>query len=194
VWSAMARGHCTVLDEAARRTLLALARESVQCGVDQGTVGEFTWREYPESLRSWRSSFVTLSRSGRLRGCCGRLEAERTLAEDVWENAFTSGFRDPRFAPLQAHELLDLEISISVLLPLEKLAVHSTEELLGTVVPRRDGLVLTHGGERVIFIPHVWESVPDAATFVRLLREKAGWPADGWESDLEAWRFQAESF
>ena len=26
------------------------------------------------------------------------------------------------------------------------------------------------------------------------LREKAGWPAEGWESDLEVWRFEAESF
>jgi AmmeMemoRadiSam system protein A len=181
-------------DEAARRTLLALARESVQAGVDWGAPGAFPQRDYPESLCRWRSCFVTLSRSGRLRGCCGRLEADRTLAEDVWDNAFASGFRDPRFAPLLAHELSDLEIGISVLSPLEKLAVRSTAELIATLVPRRDGLVLAHGGERVTFIPHVWESVSDAATFVRQLREKAGWPADGWESDLEAWRFQAESF
>jgi AmmeMemoRadiSam system protein A len=183
-----------MLDEAARRILLALARESVQAGLPLATVASFPRRDYPEGLRSWRSSFVTLSRSGRLRGCCGRLEAERMLAEDVWENAFASGFRDPRFAPLAAHELSDLEISISVLTPLEKLAVQSIAELLATLVPHRDGLVLAHGGDRVTFIPHVWESVPDAATFVRQLREKASWPADGWESDLEAWRFQAESF
>jgi uncharacterized protein len=183
-----------MLDEAARQTLLALARESVQAGVDWGAIGSFPQRDYPESLWRWRSSFVTLSRSGRLRGCCGRLEADRTLAEDVWDNAFASGFRDPRFAPVLADELSDLEISISVLTPLEQLEVHSTEELLGALVPHRDGLVLAHGGDRVTFIPHVWEGVPDAATFVRQLREKAGWPAGGWESDLEIWRFEAESF
>lgn len=183
-----------MLDDAERATLLALARESVQAGLQRGAVGTFPLRDYAPNLKSWRSSFVTLSRGGRLRGCCGRLEADRTLVEDVWENAFASGFRDPRFEPLLAHELADLQVEISVLTPLEKLDVHSTRDLLATLVPQRDGLLLAHAGERVTFIPHVWESVPDPASFVRQLREKAGWPADGWESDLEAWRFEAESF
>lgn len=140
-----------------------------------------------------RSCFVTLMSCARLRGCCGRLEAERPLIEDVWHNAYAAGFTDPRFHPLAAHELSDLAIEISVLTPLERLDVRSTEELLAALIPGRDGLVLGSGGERVTFIPHVWESVPDAATFVRELRRKAGWPDDGWQTDLEAWRFEAES-
>jgi AMMECR1 domain-containing protein len=71
--------------------------------------------------------------------------------------------------------------------------VRSTAELLAVLTPGRDGLVLASGGERVTFIPHVWESLPDAASFLRELRRKAGWPDEGWEPDLEAWRFEAES-
>ncbi|HZF24732.1 MAG TPA: AmmeMemoRadiSam system protein A [Steroidobacteraceae bacterium] len=183
-----------MLDEAARCTLLALARESLRAAMDSGALGFLPARDYADALRAWRSSFVTLSRAGKLRGCCGRLEADRPLVEDVWDNAYSSGFRDPRFEPLLAHELQDLQIEISVLSPLEKLDVHGTDELLAVLVAQRDGLLLEHAGERVTFIPHVWEGVADPATFVRLLREKAGWPADGWESDLQAWRFEAESF
>ena len=183
-----------MLDGAARHTLLALARESLRAALDSGAPGAFPQRDYADPLCSWRSSFVTLSRAGKLRGCCGRLEADRRLVEDVWDNAFSSGFRDPRFEPLLAHELRELQIEISVLSPLEKLDVRNTGELLAVLVPQRDGLLLEHAGERVTFIPHVWEGVADPASFVRLLREKAGWPADGWEGDLQVWRFEAESF
>ncbi len=183
-----------MLDESARQSLLMLARESLYAGVRLGVPGSFPQREYPPPLREWRSSFVTLSRVGHLRGCCGRLEADRPLHEDVWENAYASGFRDPRFEPLLPHECADLHIEISVLSPLEKLEVHGTEELLASLVPQQHGLLLARGEERVTFIPHVWEGVADARSFLRHLREKAGWPAEGWESDLEVWRFEAESF
>jgi uncharacterized protein len=183
-----------MLDESARQILRALARESVRAGVRLRMPGTFPQRDYPDPLRSWRSSFVTLSRAGQLRGCCGRLQADRPLVEDVWENAYASGFRDPRFDPLSPHEYQDLRIDISVLSPLEKLEVHGTEELVASLRPHRHGLVLARGEEQVTFIPHVWESVSDARSFVRHLREKAGWPAEGWEPDLEAWRFEAESF
>jgi AmmeMemoRadiSam system protein A len=183
-----------MLDESARQSLLRLARESLHAGVSLGVPGPFPQREYPAPLQEWRSSFVTLSRVGHLRGCCGRLEADRPLTEDVWENAYASGFRDPRFEPLLAHECEDLHIAISVLSPLEKLEVHGTDELLDSLIPQRHGLLLARGEERVTFIPHVWESVSDAPSFLRHLREKAGWPPEGWEPDLEVWRFEAESF
>jgi hypothetical protein len=183
-----------MLDSTARQMLLTLARESLRAGLELGALASFPWREYPATLLARRSTFVTLSSAGRLRGCCGRLEADRTLVEDVWENAFASGFRDPRFEALRAHEWRELQIEISVLSPPEKLDVQSTPELLAALVPQRHGLVLGRGVERVTFIPHVWGSVPDAESFVRHLREKAGWSAEGWEPDLEAWRFETESF
>lgn len=183
-----------MLDAAARQLLRALARESLQESVRLGAPAPFPQRDFPTHLCVARSSFVTLHCGGQLRGCCGRLEADRALAEDVWENAFASGFRDPRFEPLGARELPLLDIEISILSPLERLNVHDTAQLLAALTPHRDGLLLVRGSEQVTFIPRVWDSLSDAATFVRHLREKAGWPSNSWEPDLEVWRFQAESF
>lgn len=178
---------------AARRALLEAARHSLEQSVLTGAPAPFPQATYPQETVIWRSSFVTLTIGERLRGCCGRLEAERPLIEDVWHNAHAAGFTDPRFDPLVAQELRDLEIEISVLTPLERINVHSTDELLAALTPGQHGLVLGSGGERVTFIPHVWTSMPDAATFVRELRRKAGWPDEGWQPALEAWRFEAES-
>jgi AmmeMemoRadiSam system protein A len=182
-----------MLEHTARRALLEAARCSLEQSVRLGTVAPFPAASYPDDTRVWRSSFVTLMIGDRLRGCCGRLEAERPLIEDVWHNAYAAGFTDPRFHPLAPAELSPLHIEISVLTPLEPLNVRSTAELLAALTPRVHGLVLASGGERVTFIPHVWEGLPDAAAFVRELRRKAGWPDSGWEPDLEAWRYEAET-
>ena len=182
-----------MFEPAARRALLEAARRSLEQGVAQGAAAPFPAAPYPQEIMVWRSCFVTLMIGDRLRGCCGRLEAERPLIQDVWHNAYAAGFNDPRFDALSPGELGDLQIEISVLTPLEPLPVHSTDELLAALTPGRHGLVLASGGERVTFIPHVWEGLRDAASFVRELRRKAGWPDTGWESDLEVWRYEAES-
>lgn len=182
-----------MLDAAARRALLKAARASIEQSLLSGSRALFAQADFAPPLVAWRSTFVTLMIRERLRGCCGRLEPERPLIEDVWHNAYAAGFEDPRFDPLAAHELSSLQIEVSILSPLERLDVRSHEELLAALVPGRHGLVLAAGGERVTFIPHVWEGIPDAVTFVRELRRKAGWPDEGWQADLEAWRFEAES-
>lgn len=183
-----------MFDPRARRALLDAARHSLEQSILAGAAAPFPNADYPPETTVWRSSFVTLTVAERLRGCCGRLEAERPLIEDVWHNAHAAGFLDPRFSPLAAWELSELQIEVSVLTPLERLDVHSTGELLAALTPGRHGLVLASGVERVTFIPRVWENMPDAASFVRELRRKAGWPEEGWQPDLEAWRFEAESF
>ena len=182
-----------MFERTARDALLEAARHSLEQSVLLRTGAPFPAAPYPPEITVLRSCFVTLMIGDRLRGCCGRLEAERPLIEDVWHNAYAAGFNDPRFEPLSPQELPDLDIEISVLTPLEPLDVHSTNELLAALTPGQHGLVLTSGGERVTFIPHVWESLPDATSFVRELRRKAGWPDAGWEPDLEVWRFEAES-
>ncbi len=178
---------------AARRTLLEAARSSLEESVRRRAAAPFPAASYPPEVMVWRSCFVTLMIGERLRGCCGRLEAERPLIQDVWHNAYAAAFNDPRFDPVAPGELGQLQIEISVLTPLEPLDVHSTDELLAALTPGQHGLVLASCGERVTFIPHVWEGLPDAAAFVRELRRKAGWPDAGWEPDLEVWRFEAES-
>jgi len=182
-----------MLDAPARHALLEAARDSIEQSLLSGARVPFARADFPSSLVVWRSTFVTLTIRERLRGCCGQLEPERPLIEDVWHNAYAAGFQDPRFSPLSVEEIPALEIEVSILTPLERLDVHSTAELYAALVPGRHGLVLAASGERVTFIPHVWEGIPDAAIFVRELRRKAGWPDEGWQTDLEAWRFEAES-
>ena len=90
---------------------------------------------------------------------------------------------------LRPEELPGLSVSVSVLSPMEPFPVASEAELLAKVRPGVDGLMLTEGPRRGLFLPAVWEEVPDPATFLAHLRRKAGLPAGWWSPSLQVHRF-----
>jgi AmmeMemoRadiSam system protein A len=188
----MAATPSTRLDPAARLELLRTAASAIECGLGLVEVAPPDPAALPESLRRARASFVTLTIEGNLRGCCGTLDPARPLALDVWRNAQATAFRDPRFAPLTRTEWLRADLEISVLSPREPMAVSTEAELLGRLVPGRDGLVLSWRGASVTFLPKVWDQLGEPREFVRHLKLKAGWDAGFWSEEIEVWRYDTE--
>jgi len=64
--------------------------------------------------------FVTLKEKGELRGCIGLITAEKPLYLGVRDAATYAALRDPRFPPVNAGELPELEYEISVLTPFRR--------------------------------------------------------------------------
>jgi uncharacterized protein len=177
-----------------RQTLLQIARESISQGLTQGTPLSVIAGNYPAELQAVRACFITLNQRGSLRGCIGHLEASLPLIEDVAENAYSAAFRDPRFPPLAQHELMDLEIHISVLTPSQPISFTSEADLIGQLRPFVDGLILTDGLHRGTFLPSVWEQLPEPALFLRHLKLKAGLTEDYWSDHIQVYRYETESF
>jgi MEMO1 family protein len=146
------------------------------------------------ALSAWRATFVTLSESERLRGCVGSLSPRRPLIEDAVANTAQAGFADPRFPPLNESELSGLRLDVSILSYPRPIAARSEAELADALEPDRDGLVLSAGGRRSLFLPSVWRRLPDARAFVRHLMAKAGFKPNRWPKELQARRFRVESF
>ncbi|MDX5152170.1 MAG: AmmeMemoRadiSam system protein A [Acidiferrobacterales bacterium] len=169
--------------------------EVAQRAVIAGLRGEQLLPElhgYPEQLTEPGASFVTLNKTGQLRGCIGSLEAHQPLVIDIAHNAYAAAFRDPRFPALQQSELELLEFHLSVLSKPEPMPVESETELLSRVRPHVDGLILEEGYRRGTFLPVVWESLPDPAEFVTQLKRKAGLPMDYWSDTIRISRYTAE--
>ena len=181
-------------DQPQRKTLLELAHRSIECGVSHGAPASVAVSDYSAALTADRACFVTLHLAGELRGCIGSVESSRPLVIDVAERAFAAANKDPRFSPLQAHELDTLEIEISVLSPPESLDVESEQDLLNQLRPGIDGLILQDASARGVFLPAVWEKLPDPVDFLKQLRKKAYLPEDYWASSQQFWKFQTESF
>ncbi len=182
-----------MLDAQDRRCLIELAYESIACG-GRDAPGPLPARAWSEALVQPAATFATLTLGSDLRGCRGTLEAYRTLAADVWHNAWASAFDDPRFPPLAATEAAGLSVVISVLTPLVPLEARSEAELIAALEPGIDGLVLVEGAARATFLPAVWRQLPQARDFVAQLKHKAGWPSSYWSTQLRALRYRTESF
>ncbi len=184
------------LDEETRGWLLAIAKDVVRRAASEGGAPprlDVTGMP-PRVLLAQRATFVTLNINGRLRGCRGSILPVRSLFLDVAENAYQSGFGDPRFPPLSAEELDQLEFHISILSTPRRIACTSEAELIAELNPDVEGLILRDGERRSLFLPSVWAQVPDPLTFVRQLKLKAGLAADHWSEAMEAFRFTTESF
>jgi AmmeMemoRadiSam system protein B/AmmeMemoRadiSam system protein A len=175
---------------AAGPTLLALARDSLTLATRTG--GALAVPDHlPPVLRAPGGAFVTLKRNGMLRGCIGSPTAWRSLAEDVIDNAVKAGQNDPRFARVTEAELDGLEISVAVLTPHQAMAVPDEASLLAQLRPRVDGLLIKDGPHSALFLPAVWEQLPNPADFLRELKKKAGLAPGHWSPHFRAWRFQA---
>jgi uncharacterized protein len=183
-----------MLDEADRRDLVELARESIARGLGQPGPGPLRDRPWSSALQAPGAAFTTLTVDRQLRGCRGSIEPRRPLAEDVWDNAWASAYDDPRFPRVSGAEILRLDISISVLTPLEAIPAASEAELIAQLEPGVDGLLLSRGAARATFLPTVWELLPDPQEFVLQLKHKAGWPGSYWAADLKAFRYRTETF
>lgn len=173
-----------------RQTLLALAAESISHGLRQGRPIDVDLAAHPEELHIPGACFVTLKLCGELRGCIGTASAWRPLVADVAANAFAAAFEDPRFPPLAAVEHAEVSLSLSVLTPPAAMDVGGEADLLRKLRPRIDGLIIEAWGRRALFLPAVWEQLPEPHTFLAQLKRKAGL-GYGEAEGLKAWRFQA---
>jgi AmmeMemoRadiSam system protein B/AmmeMemoRadiSam system protein A len=162
------------LGEAQRKALLRLARQAVESRLGGGEA-DSSLSEDP-SLNLPAAVFVTLTEGGRLRGCIGTTEPRATLRDAVISSALSAAFEDHRFRPVSKGELGSIHYEISILSPHKE--VPSAEAIL----PRKHGVIVSREGRAGLFLPQVWEQIPDKAEFLgELCSQKAGLERECWK-------------
>lgn len=177
-----------------RTALLNAARHTLVSRVERGVAPDVDINGFAPAPCGHGAAFVTLQKSGQLRGCIGSLRAHRPLVADVAENTVKAAFDDPRFPQVAAGELPEITIKIAVLSPSSPMRFADEADLLAQVKPGRDGLILSDRGRRGVFLPMVWDNLPEPAAFLAALKQKAGLPNDYWSDTVQIERFCAESF
>jgi len=146
-------------------------------------------------LEEKRGVFVTLQKTGRLRGCIGNIEPAKPVLEGVRENALHAALDDSRFSPVTPEELADIDIEVSLLTVPEKLDHSDARDLLRQVIPFRHGVIVEKGSHRATFLPQVWEQLPDPESFLTQLCLKARLDPDAWHTrDLTVFIYEVQSF
>lgn len=188
-WALYEHGLRAVADD-----LVGLAKTSIDHGLTMGAAAPAptpATHAEPSLLFEPGAAFVTLKKPDGLRGCIGSVIPSRPLGADIVDNAFKAAFRDPRFPPLAAAEWPDVALSVTVMSPLEPLSFADERDLIGQLRPSRDGLMIEEGARRALFIPSVWQTLPDPDAFIAHLKAKAGLTARHWSPTFKAWRFEA---
>ncbi|CAA0079546.1 Uncharacterised protein [BD1-7 clade bacterium] len=182
------------LNDRDKQYLLAIARQAVErgCLADAESANENTASKHAVSpaLQQPGASFVTLKKARELRGCIGTLTAHQPLLDDINEHARASAFNDFRFPPVQAHELPQITISLSILGPAENLEADTEQDLLDQLRPGIDGLILTWPPHQATFLPVVWEQLTHPAEFLSALKQKAGLASHFWHPNIQWQRYQ----
>ena len=178
--------------------LVKLARKSLEYYLDKDEMLKVEEKEVPESCRGLRGCFVTLTKSGQLRGCIGSLIPDKNLYENVIENAVNAAINDPRFTRVKKEELDSIHVEVSVLSLPKKLVYKDDKDLLEKLRPNVDGVILTfYDRAQSTFLPQVWEQIPDKKEFLTALTKKASYrlPEDAWKQKYaKVFTYQAQVF
>ena len=163
-----------VLEAASEPLLLDLARRAVADALG-GPSLELDPAQLPDDLQRLAGAFVTITRSGELRACMGRLDPGTPLYVNLVSAAESAARSDPRFPPILLSELPHLELEVSVLGPLVPLPDPAA------FLPGVHGIVVERGWQRGLLLPQVaserhWgcEETLEAVCW------KAGLSADAW--------------
>jgi uncharacterized protein len=160
-----------------RAALLGIAKAAIRARLGIGPEPTLP-TEGPLALP--RGAFVTLSVRGELRGCIGTFTPTGSLAATVARMAADAASEDPRFEPIRADELADVDVHVSALGPRRPMR-EATELEVG-----RDGVLIQLGWNRGTLLPKVAvEQGWDALTFLERTCIKAGLPPHAWQ-DPEA--------
>lgn len=159
-----------------------LARLSLETYIETGKPAVLP-KDIPEEMTNTKAGvFVSLKKHGRLRGCIGTISAStENIAEEILKNTVSAAVNDPRFDPVAAGELGDLEYSVYVLGEAE--FVSSVDEL----DEKRYGVIVRSGDRTGLLLPGL-EGVNSVEEQIEIARKKAGMRKN---EPVELYRFEA---
>jgi AmmeMemoRadiSam system protein A len=169
--------------------LLRIARTAIEAKVNKLPVPDFDSSEVPR-LSEKHGAFVTLTKDKNLRGCIGMVKGAKPLHQIVRDMAQAAATQDPRFQPLKRDELDELNIEISVLSKLQKVASAKNVKV------RKHGVLIKQGDKQGLLLPQVAKKNQwDRKHLLEHACLKAGLSKNAWtEDETEIFVFDAQVF
>ena len=163
--------------------LVQLAKDALETYVKDGKT--YNPKELTPEMKERAGVFVCIKKFGELRGCIGTFEpCYQNVAQEVVMNAISTAERDPRFEPVRASELKDLDYTVDVLTRPEPVA--SKEEL----DPRKYGVIVECGYRRGLLLPDL-EGVDSVDYQIDICRQKGAIEPD---EPVKLYRFEVKRY
>lgn len=162
-------------------SFVKLARISLETFVKTHKTAELPKDLPAEMLNRRAGTFVSLHKDGNLRGCIGTfLPTTNSIAEEILQNAVSACSRDPRFSPVTASELEEIDISVDVLSEPER--IFDIKDLDA----KKYGVIVENNGRRGLLLPDL-EGVNTPQEQISIAMKKAGIPTN---EKVALWRFE----
>ena len=146
--------------------LVALAKKSIEAFVRNRK--ELSPPKEPTPEMTIKAGvFVSIKKKGNLRGCIGTFTpCTENVAHEIIKNAISAATQDPRFEPVTEDELDDLEYSVDVLSPPEKVTDISELD------QKKYGVIVVHGSRKGLLLPDL-DGVDSVEEQLRIAKMKA---------------------
>jgi AmmeMemoRadiSam system protein A len=164
--------------------IVKLAKDTVEKYVREGKILSTPSEVAPE-MREEAGVFVSIKKRGNLRGCIGTFSpSTENVAAEVIRNAIHAATMDPRFSPVVRSELDELDYSVDILSPPEK--IDSPDKL----DPKKYGVIVEKGGLRGLLLPDL-EGVDTVEEQLRIAALKAGISS---VAEAQLYRFEVKRY
>jgi MEMO1 family protein len=160
-----------------------LAKEALETYIKTGKVVKP--EEFTPEMKDQAGVFVCIKKFGELRGCIGTFEPSYdNIAEEIVMNSISTAVRDPRFEPVRASELKDLDYTVDILTHPELVA--GKEEL----DPKKYGVIVECGYRRGLLLPDL-EGVDSVDHQIDICRQKGDIEPD---EPVKLYRFEVKRY
>ena len=164
--------------------LVELGRQSVEAFIRNREEISMP-NELTSEMAAKAGVFVSIKKGGKLRGCIGTfMPCTENVASEIIKNAICAATQDPRFDPVTTDELHDLEYSVDVLSPPEKVSHHRELD------PKKYGVIVVHGSRKGLLLPDL-EGVDSVEEQLRIAKMKAWISPD---EKVEIFRFMVARY
>jgi AmmeMemoRadiSam system protein A len=163
--------------------IVKLAKKTVESYIREGKTHKP--RKLTPEMKERAGVFVSLHKHGQLRGCIGTFEPTKdNVAEEIIASAINSSTRDPRFPPVTASELDDLEYSVDILTKPEPVTDISQLD------HEKYGVIVECDWKKGLLLPAL-EGVDSVEEQIAICRLKAGISTG---EPVKLYRFQVRRF
>jgi uncharacterized protein len=172
-----------------------LARQAIEECLNNGK--KISPENLPAVFRENRGVFVTLNKKAdtrELRGCIGRPYPVMPLSEAIILSAINAAREDPRFYPVEAEEIGDIVIEVTVLTVPERIKA-KPKDIPEKIVIGRHGLIVAANRCQGLLLPQVAvEHGFDCTEFLCQTCMKAGLMPDAWLNGADVYSFEGQIF
>jgi len=167
---------------------IKLAKETIKEYLLSGRIIEIP-KDLPLEILTRRAGiFICFKNKGELRGCIGTFfPVYENIADEIIQNTISAATADPRFIPVQVHELGGLKITIDILSE----SIKIEDEDINQLDPKKFGIVVkSEDGYRTGLLLPDLEGVDTVAQQISIACEKAG--IDEYAENFHVYKFTVE--